>query len=64
VFTRYASQRGANPIAILAPVMEAETGALAWAATRVKIARAGDPDGSLVMFAGEMREHPHEHETR
>ena len=43
---------------------EPETGALAWAATRVKIARAGDPDGSLIMFAGEMREHPHEHETR
>jgi anaerobic selenocysteine-containing dehydrogenase len=63
-FTRYASGRGANPIAILAPVTEAATGALAWAATRVKIARAGDPDGSLIMFAGEMREHPHEHETR
>jgi hypothetical protein len=22
----------------------------------------GDADGSLIMFAGEMREHPHEHE--
>ena len=42
-FTRYASGRGANPIAILAPVAEPETGALAWAATRVKIARAGGP---------------------
>jgi anaerobic selenocysteine-containing dehydrogenase len=63
-FTRYASKRGVNPIAILAPVTDDETGALAWAATRVKIARAGDPDGSLIMFAGEMREHPHEHETR
>jgi menaquinone reductase, molybdopterin-binding-like subunit len=63
-FTRYASKRGANPIGIIAPVAEPETGALAWAATRVKIARAGDPDGSLIMFAGEMREHPHEHETR
>jgi len=63
-FTRYASNRGANPVSILAPVTEAETGALAWAATRVKIARAGDPDGSLIMFAGEMREHPHEHEVR
>ena len=63
-FTRYASNRGVNPIAILAPATEAETGALAWAATRVKIARVGDPDGSLIMFAGEMREHPHEHETR
>ncbi len=61
-FTRYASKRGANPMAILAPATEPETGALAWAATRVKIARVGDPDGSLIMFAGEMREHPHEHE--
>jgi anaerobic selenocysteine-containing dehydrogenase len=63
-FTRYATRRGVNPIAILAPATETETGALAWAATRVKIARAGDADGSLIMFAGEMREHPHEHETR
>ncbi len=57
-FTRYASKRGVNPIAILAPATEAETGALAWAATRVKIARVGDSDRSLIMFAGEMREHP------
>jgi menaquinone reductase, molybdopterin-binding-like subunit len=63
-FTRFASGRGANPIALLAPLTESETGALAWAATRVKIARAGGSDGSLIMFAGEMREHPHEHETR
>src|SRR6185503_17727989 len=63
-FTRYASGRGANPIAILAPAAEPETGALAWAATRVAIARAGDPDRSLIMFAGEMREHPHERATR
>ena len=63
-FTRFASKRGANPIAILAPLAEAETGALAWAATRVKIARAGASDGSLIMFAGEMRENPHEHEIR
>ena len=63
-FTQYASGRGANPIAILAPATEPETGALAWAATRVAIARAGDPDRSLIMFAGEMREHPHERATR
>ena len=63
-FTRYASDRGVNPISILAPVVEPETGSLAWAATRVKIARAGDADGSLILFAGEMREHPHEHEVR
>jgi anaerobic selenocysteine-containing dehydrogenase len=63
-FTRVATKRGANPMTIVAPMTEPETGALAWAATRVKIARAGDPDGSLIMFAGEMREHPHDHETR
>jgi anaerobic selenocysteine-containing dehydrogenase len=63
-FTRFASKRGVNPIAILAPVTEPETGSLAWAATRVRIARVGDADGSLIMFAGEMREQPHEHETR
>jgi anaerobic selenocysteine-containing dehydrogenase len=63
-FTRYASGRGANPIAILAPVTEAETGALAWAATRVKIARAGGADRSLILFAGELHERPHEHEVR
>ncbi|HEV2983187.1 MAG TPA: molybdopterin-dependent oxidoreductase, partial [Vicinamibacterales bacterium] len=63
-FTRFASRRGANPISILAPIAESETGALAWAATRVKIARAGESDGRLIMFAGEMREHPHEHEVR
>jgi menaquinone reductase, molybdopterin-binding-like subunit len=63
-FTRYASGRGVNPIAILAPLTEPETGGLAWAATRVKIARAGGADRSLVLFAGELREHPHEHEVR
>jgi hypothetical protein len=61
-FTRYASGRGANPIRILAAVTEPETGALAWAATRVKISRVGPADGALILFAGEMREHPHEGE--
>jgi anaerobic selenocysteine-containing dehydrogenase len=63
-FTRYASGRGVNPVGILAPMVEAETGALAWASTRVNMTRAGDDDGRLIMFAGEMREAPHEHETR
>jgi anaerobic selenocysteine-containing dehydrogenase len=63
-FTRYASARGVNPISILAPMTESETGSLAWAATRVKVARAGDADRSLVLFAGELRERPHEHEVR
>ncbi|MNC86032.1 hypothetical protein D3C83_16590 [compost metagenome] len=56
-FTRYASGRGENPAALLAPVTEAATGALAWAATRVKLTRAGGPDGRLILFAGGLREH-------
>jgi anaerobic selenocysteine-containing dehydrogenase len=59
-FTRYASGRGENPIELLAPIPETETGALAWAATRVRITRVGDPDGRLVLFAGGLREHPYE----
>jgi hypothetical protein len=49
---------------ILAPATEPSSGALAWAATRVKIARAGAADRTLIMFAGETREHPHEAERR
>jgi anaerobic selenocysteine-containing dehydrogenase len=56
-FTRYASGRGENPIDLLAPVTDSATGALAWAATRVRISRVGDPDGRLILFAGGMREH-------
>jgi anaerobic selenocysteine-containing dehydrogenase len=57
-FTRYASGRGANPIAILAPVVEGVTGSLAWAATRVSIARVSADDGTLILFAGATRERP------
>jgi len=57
-FTRYASNRGVNPITILAPTMIPETGTLAWAATRVKIARVGGPDESLILFGGATRERP------
>jgi anaerobic selenocysteine-containing dehydrogenase len=42
-YTRYASGRGANPLAILAPVWEKSTGTLALGATRVRITRAGGP---------------------
>ena len=59
-FTRYAANRGVNPIAILAPVTIAETATLAWSATRVKIARVGGPDGSLILFGGATRERPDE----
>ncbi|MDO8677917.1 MAG: molybdopterin-dependent oxidoreductase [Acidobacteriota bacterium] len=60
MFTRYASGRGVNPIAILAPSVEAATRQLAWSATRVKIARVGGPDASLILFAGATRERPEE----
>jgi anaerobic selenocysteine-containing dehydrogenase len=63
-YTRFASGRGENPVGILAPVSEPETGALAWAATRVRIARAGDADGRLILFGAELREHPHVGEVR
>ena len=65
-YTRYASGRGQNPIEILAPVAEAETGALAWAATRVSVTRVGDPDGRLILFSAgaELREKPNEGEKR
>ncbi len=61
-FTRYASARGANPASILAPLVEPETGTLAWAATRVRLRRI--EEGRLILFAGGLRERPHEHEPR
>jgi menaquinone reductase, molybdopterin-binding-like subunit len=64
-FGRYASGRGANPLSILAPLAEHETGSLAWAATRVKLARAGGPEqAKLILFAGGMSGFPHEEEPR
>ncbi len=57
-FTRYATGRGQNPVGLLAPLTEPATGALAWAATRVRVARVGDRTGELILFAGEMRERP------
>lgn len=64
-FTRFATGRGANPLSILAPLTEPETGSLAWAATRVKLARAGGAErGQLILFAGGMSRFPHEVEPR
>jgi len=62
-YGRYASGRGANPVKILAAVTEAETGALAWASTRVKITRVGQP-GKLILFGGGLREWPIEDRRR
>lgn len=49
-YGRYASNRGANPISILAPAWEESTGALALGATRVRLTRLG-MGGGLVQFA-------------
>jgi anaerobic selenocysteine-containing dehydrogenase len=61
-FGRYASGRGANPLALLAPKSEPQTGSLAWAATRVNIRKVGP--GKLPLFAGGLSRFPHEHEQR
>ena len=63
-FTRYASGRGENPLEVLASAADEETGQFAWAATRVKITRAGDSDGRLILFAGEKHEKPFEETGR
>jgi menaquinone reductase, molybdopterin-binding-like subunit len=57
-YTRYATDRGQNPIRILAPMKELNTGLLAWAATKVRIAKVANSDGRLVLFAGSLREYP------
>jgi hypothetical protein len=59
-FTRYASNRGVNPISILAPSVVEGVGTLAWSATRVKIAKVGDGEkyDSLILFGGATRERP------
>jgi anaerobic selenocysteine-containing dehydrogenase len=59
-FTRYATDRGANPLSILAPVTVGDSSDLAWSATRVKIAKVGDKQtyDSLILFGGSTRERP------
>jgi anaerobic selenocysteine-containing dehydrogenase len=58
-FTRYASKRGSNPVNVLAPVVEPETGALAWAATRVKVTRVSEANGELIRYGAALREFEH-----
>jgi anaerobic selenocysteine-containing dehydrogenase len=48
-YGRYASNRGANPIQLLAPNMETATGSLAWASTRVNLVRVGT--GDLILYS-------------
>ena len=40
-YGRFAERRGSNPLTLVAPVTAAETGALAWGATRVRIEPTG-----------------------
>lgn len=54
-YGRYAKNRGANPIQILAPLLEPGTGHLAWNATRVKLVATGRKV-KLVKTSGESRE--------
>jgi menaquinone reductase, molybdopterin-binding-like subunit len=57
-FTRYASNRGANPISILSSATVAGTGSLAWAATRVTLSAVGQ--GKLILYGGSLSEAPSE----
>jgi menaquinone reductase, molybdopterin-binding-like subunit len=64
-FGRFATGRGTNPLSILGMQSVSGVGNLAWAATRVKLARAGGPDqAKLVLFAGGMSGFPHEEQPR
>jgi anaerobic selenocysteine-containing dehydrogenase len=54
-YGRFASNRGANPLSILAPALEASTGSLAFGATRVRISRL-DQRGELIQFSPHDRE--------
>jgi anaerobic selenocysteine-containing dehydrogenase len=54
-YGRFASGRGANPLSILAPVVEGSTGSLAFGATRVRITRLNEP-GELIQFSPRDRE--------
>jgi molybdopterin-containing oxidoreductase family iron-sulfur binding subunit len=57
-FTRYASGRGANPLSILSGMTEPETGVWAWAATRVRIAKATSVSDTnqLILFSNGLKE--------
>ena len=53
---RFAKNRGANPASLLAPLSEPATGALAWAATRVRLRKVGT--GRLIKAGGSLEERP------
>jgi len=54
-FGRYAKNRGVNPISILAPLMDPDSGSLAWGGTRVKIEPTGR-QAKLLKIGGESRQ--------
>jgi anaerobic selenocysteine-containing dehydrogenase len=54
-YTRFGTGHGANPLSILAPSVEAATGAVATGATRVKLSRVSD-EGGLIQFSVRKRE--------
>jgi len=54
-YGRFATNRGVNPLQILAPEIESQTGSLAWGATRVKLAATGQRV-KLVKTSGTSRE--------
>jgi anaerobic selenocysteine-containing dehydrogenase len=58
-YGRFAEKRGANPVALLAPVIDPAVGALAWGATRVRLEPTGrrQPLARLESLDGEGREH-------
>ncbi|MEO8098257.1 MAG: molybdopterin-dependent oxidoreductase [Acidobacteriota bacterium] len=60
-YTRYASGRGVNPLAILAPTFDATTGAVLTGATRVRLTRVGT--GQLTQYSPKDTEH-REHTER
>jgi anaerobic selenocysteine-containing dehydrogenase len=55
-YGRYASGRGANPLAIVQPVWEPATGTLAFGATRVRVAKLERKPGELIQFSPQDKE--------
>jgi menaquinone reductase, molybdopterin-binding-like subunit len=52
---RYARQRGANPMNVVAPIGVEQVGSLAWASTRVSLSRIGQK-GRLCLSSGSLYE--------
>jgi anaerobic selenocysteine-containing dehydrogenase len=57
-YGRYASGRGANPLSILAPVWDDSVGALAFGATRVRLARLERSPGSIQFSPNDREQGP------